>query len=219
MKVRIAVLSLLLSVVLLVQWAAGTAPADGVKRLSEGNERYVSGHFANKASSGSDFRRELATGQHPYAVVVACADSRVSPEIIFDQDLGDLFVVRTAGNVVDPVALGSIEYAVEHLHTPLIVVVGHESCGAVKAAVDQKGKPEGNIGAIIKKILPAVEKAKASGHRGPDLLYHSTIENVKNTAGEILKRSKILSHEVGQGKVKIVGAFYSIATGKVEPWF
>ncbi len=184
-------------------------------KLMQGNSRYVSGQTSKK-ESGDAFRKELAKGQRPYAVVVACSDSRVSPSIIFDEGLGNIFVVRTAGNVVDPIAIGSIEYGVEHLHAPLVVVLGHESCGAVTAAVESKGTPEGNIGAIIKKIMPAVKMAKSSLKKDTNLVYASTIENVKNVAGEIVKKSKIISSEMHEGKVKVVGAYYAISTGKVE---
>ncbi len=183
-----------------------------IEDLFSGNTRCVEGRFMQK-QSGDDYRKELAKGQKPHAVVVTCSDSRVSPEIIFDQDLGHIFVIRTAGNVVDSIAIGSIEYAVEHLHTPLIVVMGHESCGAVKAAIEHKGKPEGNIGEIIKKILPAVKQAKTSLKTGDDLAYSATIENIRNVAKEIKARSRIISREAGEGKVQIVGTYYSISSG------
>ncbi len=194
---------------------AGKADDQPLEKLMQGNARYVSGHISKKESGGA-YRKELAKGQHPFAVVVACSDSRVSPSIIFDEGLGNIFVVRTAGNIVDPIAVGSIEYGVEHLHAPLVMVLGHESCGAVTAAVESKSIPEGNIGEIVKKIMPAVKKAKASLKKGDNLIYASTIENVKDVAGEIVKKSKIISEEMHEGKVKVVGAYYSISTGKVE---
>lgn len=216
MKHRLKVISLFAASILIAGLVfAGQSADDPLGKLMGGNERFVGGQFS-KRQSGDDFRKELAKGQHPYAVVVACSDSRVAPEIVFDQDLGQVFVVRTAGNIVDPIAIGSIEYAVEHLHAPLIVVLGHESCGAVKATVEHKGKPEGNIGAIIKKIMPAVKKARALGKKGADLVHLSMIENVKNVAAEITKKSEIVSKEIHEGKVKIAGAYYSISTGKVE---
>lgn len=213
-------MSLFLSFLVTVVFISGSVCAENAgdqswNKLTQGNSRYVSGQVSKK-ESGDAYRKELAKGQHPYAVVVACSDSRVAPEIIFDEGLGRIFVVRTAGNVVDPIAIGSIEYAVEHLHSPLVVVLGHESCGAVKATVDNKGNPEGNIGEIVKKIMPAVKKAKASLKKDGNLIYASTIENVKNVAGEIIKKSKVISEEMREGKVKVVGAYYSIATGKME---
>jgi carbonic anhydrase len=183
--------------------------------LLSGNSRFVEGRFLQK-QSGEEYRRQLAEGQKPQAVVITCSDSRVSPEIVFDQDLGKIFVIRTAGNVVDSIAIGSIEYAVEHLHAPLIIVMGHESCGAVKAAIEHKGKQEGNIGEIIKKILPDVKQAKSSHKAGDDLAYSATVENIKNVAKEIKRRSNIISREAEEGKVQIIGTYYSISSGKVE---
>ena len=148
-------------------------------------------------------------------MVLTCSDSRVAPEYIFDQGLGDIFVIRVAGNVTDPIALGSIEYAVEQLHTPLIVVMGHDKCGAVGAAV-QGGAPEGNIGAIVKKIAPSVDKAKATGKTGDDLLNAAIIENTQSVAANLTKDSTIIKHLVDEKKVKIVPAKYSLATGKVD---
>ncbi len=216
MKRTFRIFSLLVVVVFIsgAVYAKGNLD-DSWGKLMQGNSRYVSGQTSKKAS-GDAFRKELAKGQHPYAVVVACSDSRVSPSIIFDEGLGNIFVVRTAGNIVDPTAIGSVEYGVEHLHAPLVVVLGHESCGAVTAAVESKGEPEGNIGAILKKIMPAVKKAKSTVKKDDNLIYASTIENVRNVAGEIVKKSKIISNEMHEGKVKVVGAYYAISTGKVE---
>ncbi len=194
-------------------------PSEGaqsaVQDLLQGNKRYVSNQ-CQTIKAGADFRAELSKGQHPEAVIVTCSDSRVSPEIVFNQDLGRVFVVRTAGNVVDSIALGSIEYAVEHLHTPLVVVMGHESCGAVTAAVNSGEHVHGNIGEIIKKILPAVKKAKASAKPGEDIVQKSTIENVKLVASDIVSKSDVISHEKNEGKVRIIGAFYSLSKGTVE---
>ena len=132
---------------------------EALTKLIDGNKRFVSGELVKK-DIGESRRQELIKGQQLFAMVLSCSDSRVSPEIIFDQGLGDIFVVRVAGNVVEPTSLGSIEYGVEHLHTPLLVILGHESCGAVTAALETEGKPEGNIGAILKKIMPAVRTAR-----------------------------------------------------------
>src|SRR5205085_10520354 len=118
--------------------------------LKEGNGRFAAGKLAVK-DVGAQRRATLAKGQHPFAVVLACADSRVPPELVFDQGLGELFVLRVAGNLADPFVLGSIEYAVEHLHTPLIVVLGHENCGAVAAALTKAAFP-GNLGTLVKEV-------------------------------------------------------------------
>lgn len=196
------------------QHGGGVSPDEALKKLMDGNARYAS----DKGKTGdiSDTRRqELAKGQKPFAIIVSCSDSRVAPEHLFDQGLGDLFVVRVAGNVVDPIEIGSVEYAAEHLGSQLIVVLGHEKCGAVKATIDTGGKAEGNIGAIVKKIAPAVNKAKASA-KGDDLLNACVQENAKKTAKDLIANSKILKHMADEGKIRIVVGEYMLGTGKVE---
>jgi len=188
---------------------------DQVKQ-NEQEKMLFSGNAAYVEKSKADVRKELAKGQKPYAVVVACSDSRVSPEIIFNESLGKIFVIRTAGNVVDPITIGSIEYAVEHLGTPFIVVLGHQSCGAIKAALESKGHAEGNIGEIIKKITPAVTKVKSTAKAEDNVEYLVIKQNVKNVIDNITSKSKIISEEKNHGKVQIIGAYYSIETGKVE---
>ena len=188
--------------------------ADSATKLIDGNKRFMSGELAKK-DIGEGRRQELTKGQHPFATVLSCSDSRVAPEIIFDQGLGDIFVVRVAGNVVEPTTLGSIEYGVEHLHTPLVIILGHESCGAVKATLEAKGKPEGNIGAILKKIMPAVNTARKAKKNESETLNIAVQENVKNTYKDIMK-SKIVSELVHDGKLKIIGAEYYLGTGKFE---
>ncbi len=187
-------------------------------KLMEGNKRYVSGTCIQRDLSDAK-RKELAKGQKPSAIVVTCSDSRVSPELIFDHSIGDVFVVRTAGNVVDKIAIGSIEYAAEHLHTPLVYVLGHEKCGAVKATLDTieaKGKPEGNIGAILEKVMPAAVAANKKGGTKDEIFEYAIKENVKNTSKEIMEKSSILQHLAHENKLKIVGGEYSLQTGKVE---
>ena len=185
-----------------------------LKKLMDGNQHFVSGQPAQK-DIGSVRRTELVKGQSPSAVVLSCSDSRVPPELIFDQGLGDLFVIRVAGNVADPVALGSIEYAVEHIHVPLIIVMGHDRCGAVSATI-QGGKPEGNIRAIVRKIAPAVRRVKTTGKKGDDLLQAAIIQNAWNVATALTRESKIIKHLVDKKALKIVAAKYSLETGKVE---
>jgi carbonic anhydrase len=148
------------------------------EKLLEGNKRFVSGNLAKKDFS-LEKRKELLKGQNPYTVVVGCSDSRVPPEIIFDQGLGDIFVIRVAGNVLDPVSLGSIEYAVEHLKTSLIVILGHTRCGAVHATIHSPSKAEDNLKAIVERIMPAVSKAKKVAKSEEDLLNIAIEENVK----------------------------------------
>lgn len=195
-------------------YAKMAVQADPLSRLFEGNRLFIADAPAKK-EVGQARREELTKGQHPIATVITCSDSRVAPEYIFDQGLGDIFVVRVAGNVVEPTTLGSIEYAVEHLHTPLLVIMGHSQCGAVKAAVETKGKPEGNIGAILKKIMPAVKTAKQAKKGSDETLELAIQENVKNTYKDIMK-SPIVSHLVKEGKLKIIAAEYQLKDGKVE---
>lgn len=184
---------------------------DEIERLMEGNKRYL-GTPAQKDLA--KMRMDTLNGQNPYAVIVTCSDSRVAPEHIFDAGLGEIFVVRTAGNVVDKVALGSIEYAVEHLHTQLVVVLGHEKCGAIKATWEfpEGQKPKGNMGQIVKLALKAVQKAKK---KGKDIEY-ATDENVKRQIKTILKKSEVCNKLVWEGKLKIVGAKYSLSDGSVR---
>jgi carbonic anhydrase len=186
-----------------------------LNKIAEGNKRFVSGHLAER-NCGDVRRKELTSGQKPFAIVVSCSDSRVPPETIFDQGLGDIFVVRVAGNVLDPVVLGSIEYAAEHLHTPLLILMGHEKCGAVTAAVEAKGEPEGNIGAIVKKILPAVKKAKKQGGTNDQIVANAIRENVFQSYEDMLKASPVLKHMIAKGELKVVEALYHLGSGEVE---
>jgi len=182
--------------------------------LIEGNQRFVAGEVLNDDLS-LDKRKELSeNGQHPFAVIVSCSDSRVPPEILFDQSLGDLFVIRNAGNVIDTVGLGSIEYGVEHLETPLILVLGHENCGAVKAVVDG-AEATGRLPAILKKIQPAYEKAKLDTQSQSDLYEKCAEENVHQTIAEI-RKSTVIQHLEHEKKLEIIGGKYDIQTGEVH---
>lgn len=215
MKAVRVLLALVLSLTVAgLVYAGMEAGEDSLNKLMDGNKRFVSGDLAKK-DIGDGRRQELTKGQHPFATVLTCADSRVAPELIFDQGLGDIFIIRVAGNVVEPTTLGSIEYGVEHLHTPLLVLLGHESCGAVKATLEAKGKPEGNIGAILKKIMPAVQTAKKANKEPFETLNIAVQENVRNTYKDIMK-SKVVRELVHEGKLKIIGAEYYLGTGKVE---
>ena len=189
-----------------------TTAEEAWEELMKGNERYVAGKSAQKDISSR--RDEVASGQHPFVTVITCSDSRVSPEILFDQGLGDIFVIRTAGHVVDPIDLGSIEYGVEHLHTPLLVVLGHQSCGAVTAAVENVA--EGNIGVILDEIKPAVDTAKDTGKEGKELIEEAVNENVKLVIQNTLVESPVVKELVEQGELKIIGAKYFLDSGEVE---
>lgn len=178
--------------------------------LKTGNGRHVAHRYQHPHET-HDRMRQLVSGQHPHAEILSCSDSRVPPEIVFDQGLGDLFIVRVAGNVATDSELGSLEYGAEHLHVPLIVVLGHESCGAVTAAV-QSGAAEGHIATLVELIKPAVEKTR--GMSG-DPVANAVRMNVELVVKQLRSSTPILSEMVAHGKVKIVGAVYSIETGSV----
>jgi carbonic anhydrase len=191
--------------------ASMPSPDESLRALLDGNARFVADHPVHGAAHASR-RAELTKAQHPIAVVVCCSDSRVGPEIVFDQDLGDIFVIRTAGNVVDDVELGSIEYAVEHLKTPLILVVGHERCGAVTAAVEG-GEAPGHLPAIVRAIAPAVEQTK--GQPG-DAVDNAVRQNVRDVVKQLRAAGPILAEHVHAGGLKVMGARYDLDTGRVE---
>jgi carbonic anhydrase len=190
--------------------APGISPDAALARLKAGNARFVSGELSHPNQSPAR-RTKLAEGQHPFAIILGCSDSRTAPEVVFDQGLGDLFVVRTAGNVVDDVALGSIEYAAEHLGASLIVVLGHENCGAVKATLDG-GKLPGHLPAIAKAIRPAV---KAIANRQGDALDNAVLENAHLEAQRVATSKPIIKKLVEEGKVRVVSARYDLDTGRV----
>ena len=194
------------------------SPDQALASLKEGNERFV----ANPAACFeklAERRREIALGQAPFAAIVACSNSRVPPELLFGRGLGELFVIRVAGNTVDTVGLGSIQFAVEHLGVPLLVVLGHRRCGAVQTAIavvkDNATFP-GSIGQMVEPIVPAVLKAQgASG----DLLENAVGENVRRTVSRLRTSPEpILMEPLHQGRLRIVGARYDLDEGRVD-WF
>ncbi|MEY2493203.1 MAG: carbonic anhydrase [Verrucomicrobiota bacterium] len=182
-----------------------------LQQLREGNDRFIAGkplHIGDLAER----RAEVAKNQKPFAVLVSCSDSRGGPEIIFDQSLGDIFVVRTAGNVVAGIELGSVEYAVEHLGASLIMVLGHTRCGAVAAAVSG-GEAHGHLPSILDLIKPAVEKTK---NEPGDPIENAMRENVRQTVTQLKNDSPVLTDALRGGKLRIVGARYDLDTGRVE---
>jgi carbonic anhydrase len=198
--------------------ARSRKPDKVLDQLLEGNRRFVAGKLTNPRRTPKDFAAQ-AGGQKPLAVIVACADSRVAPELIFDQGVGDLFVVRIAGNVVSgagPTVKGSIEYAVAELGVRLIVVLGHSQCGAVKAAIEHieaKDTLPGSIGELIKPIGPAVTAAK--GQKG-DLLTNVIKANVLEGVKRLEGLDPIISKLVKTGELKVIGGTYELKTGKIE---
>lgn len=190
---------------------AGMDPQKALSLLREGNQRFIK-HREKHPDLSKSRRRELSrSGQHPFAVILGCADSRVPPELIFDQGLGDLFVIRDAGNVIDDEVLGSIEYAVEHLGTRLVVVLGHEKCGAVTAAAAGLEAP-GHIKTVVDSIKGAVEDAN---DLPGDFVHNCVMANAKRTARLIRESEPILKPLADSKKVLVVAADYDLETWKV----
>jgi carbonic anhydrase len=181
-----------------------------LRKLMEGNRRYASAATAHPNQTPAR-RAAVVKGQHPFAVILGCSDSRVPPEIIFDQGLGDLFVVRLAGHILSEEARGSIEYAVDHLGTRLVVVLGHDGCGAVTAAV-KGGGAAGRVGRVIQAIAPAVRKAR---NKPGDLLENAIRENVAMVVEQLKSSAPLLQAQVNNGGLKIIGAHYHLNDGKV----
>lgn len=192
------------------------SPDQAIKRLMEGNKRYTSGKTQNRSFAST--RAALAGGQNPYASILSCADSRVSPELCFDEERGDLFVTRVAGNYVTNDILASLEYGAAVLNSPLIMVLGHTSCGAVSATVsafEKHAEFPGHIQNIVTALMPAVRAAASKPHQGT-LLHAATIQNIKQNVQQLQEATPILSKAVQAGKVKVIGGLYDLKTGRVE---
>ncbi|HET7477199.1 MAG TPA: carbonic anhydrase [Dermatophilaceae bacterium] len=192
-----------------------STPAQAWAALVEGNQRFVAGTYSHPNQDAAR-RSSLAGGQTPFALFFGCADSRVAAEIIFDQGLGDLFVVRTAGHVVDTAVLGSLEFGVGVLEIPLIVVLGHDSCGAVAAtmrAVENGDVPPGYVRDIVERVTPSVLESRRLGMRTADAIE---AQHVSNTIDLLLERSRLLSLRVDYGRLAIVGATYALADGQAR---
>lgn len=206
--------SLVLSEVLPTSQPAPTSPADALNRLMAGNQRYVQGAPIHPNQS-AERQAEVAQGQHPWAAVLGCIDSRVPPELVFDQGLGDMFVARTAGQVIDNAVIGSLEYAVEE-GIMLLMVLGHQSCGAVKATIStiqSGGHPEGQIAYLVQAITPAVTAAQSETG---DLLNNAINANVSLEIQTLKSSSQIISNAASQGAIEIVGAVYNLQNGAVN---
>lgn len=189
------------------------APAEIWNALKDGNERFTGNHEAHRHSE--ERRHDTATAQHPGAMVLTCADSRLSPELLFDQDVGDLFVVRVAGNVAEPVGMGSLEYGAEHLGSKVLVVLGHERCGAVTAALGDEVPSSPNLRALVDEITPALKDMDGTG-ASPQRVHDGVEANVKATAAELLASSEVLREKVEHGELIIVPAIYNLDTGAVR---
>lgn len=191
-------------------------PAQAWDELARGNRRFVTGTRAHP-NQDVEHRTTLVEGQRPFAVCFGCADSRVAAEMVFDQGLGDLFVVRTAGHVVDDAVLGSIEFAVAVLQIPLIVVLGHDSCGAVGAAVasvDGRLRPQGYLRDLVERITPSVLAARRAGLTQDDQVES---EHIRATIQLLRDRSRVVAQAVDEARLGIVGAQYALSDGQVSP--
>ncbi|OUL33980.1 carbonic anhydrase [Nostoc sp. 106C] len=184
-------------------------PDAALQKLIEGNQRFIQ-HQPQYPDQSASRLQEVAQAQHPFATILSCADSRVPAEIVFDQGIGDIFDVRIAGNIATPEALGSIEYAVTLLNSPLLMVLGHERCGAVTAAV-KKEELLGDISTFVKAIKPALDKVK---NQPGDAVENAVVANVQYQI-EQLKRSHLLTERLKSGQLKIIGGRYDLDTGKV----
>lgn len=204
-------LTLLLGSSLSLMAAEGNTVKDPVERLKEGNQRYVSSETICHSDWTAKRASQIDT-QNPFAVIVSCSDSRVPPELIFDQTLGDLFVVRIAGNVVDDLAIGSIEYAVSVLGAHLVVVLGHSNCGAVKAAL-AGASFDNHIEEVVEAIHPSITEVKRDSG---DALEKAILANVRGVKEKLRTSKPVLSEKVEKGTLKIVGGYYHLDTGKVD---
>jgi methyl-accepting chemotaxis protein len=196
--------------------AALPSPDEAIQRLTEGNTRYAAGK-PQHPHQDAERRADAVKGQNPFVSVLSCADSRVPVEVLFDQGIGDTFVVRVAGNVVDTDEIGTLEYGVGHLNTPLLVILGHTSCGAVKAVVEG-AQVHGSIPALVDNIAPAVAQARAAhpDATGPALINAAVQANVWVAADDLFKRSAEVRQLVAAGKLKVVGAIYHLDSGEVK---
>ena len=199
-------------------------PQDAWQRLKDGNDRFIAGETLHPHQDAQR-RKELEHKQKPFAVIFGCSDSRLAAEIIFDLGLGDAFVIRTAGQVIDNAVLGTLEYAIDVLGTPLIMVLGHDSCGAVTAtknAVDSGELPRGFQRDLVERITPSVLESKRQGLTS---VHEMVIEHTKQTAARMLDQSRSIAAAVSKGDAAVIGVFYHLDAGKAElvyghgPWF
>jgi len=195
---------------------------EALERLREGNRRFVANAGGSGAQLGDARRAQLAMGQEPFAIILGCSDSRVPAEIVFDQGLGDLFVIRVAGNIVAPSQVGSVEFAAARFGTRLVVVLGHSQCGAVTATVEELGQPGGtqsrNLRAIVDRVRPSVEALLATELRhDPEALVREGVRaNIRASVNHLRHGSQVLEQLIQDHGLRVVGAEYSLETGVVE---
>lgn len=198
------------------------AALDALERLRDGNRRFISGERRLDTLMNADRRNELVEGQAPFAVILGCSDSRVPVEIIFDQGLGDLFVIRVAGNIVAPSLIGSVEFAAAQFGTRLVVVLGHSHCGAVQATLAELQRPtqsqSPNLRSIVDRIRPSVEELlDTETRRDPEsLMHHAVRANVRASVNQLRHGSEVLEQLIRDEGLRVVGADYSLESGAVE---
>lgn len=199
-----------------------TTGIEALAQLREGNRRFVEGKGGSHLSLDDSRRTELVAGQKPFAIILGCSDSRVPAELVFDQGLGDLFVIRIAGNIVAPSQIGSVEFAAAQFGTPLVVVLGHSRCGAIAATIEEVLRPakntSRNIHSIVERIRPSVVPLVATElrHDHDALVGHAVRANVRASANQLRHGSEILEQMIQDGQLLIVGAEYSLETGVVD---
>jgi carbonic anhydrase len=195
---------------------------EALERLRDGNRRFVSGMRRNATLTNQTRRSELAAGQEPFAIILGCSDSRVPAEIVFDQGLGDLFVIRVAGNIVASSQIGSVEFAAERFSTPLVVVLGHSRCGAVLATLEELMRPKENqsrnLRSIVDRVRPSVEALLATElrHDADALVRQAVRANVRVSANHLRQGSEVLEQLIEKEQLVVVGAEYSLETGIVD---
>lgn len=187
------------------------SPQDALGLLKAGNDRFVR-NASSPVSLSVNRRQELAAGQHPYAMVLSCVDSRLPPEYVFNTGLGDIFVIRTAGEVIDKSILASVEYGAEHLHIPLLVVMGHESCGAVTAAAQAKDEP---TSASMTYLLKAIQAARRQPKQEREEIKGLILANVEQVINDAMTGSPLLQRLVDTGELGVIGAYYELVSGRV----
>ncbi len=201
--------------------SAGVSAAEALERLREGNRRFVNGSGTRDLAEEHRRRLEFASDQAPFAIVLGCSDSRVPAEMVFDQGLGDLFVIRVAGNIVAPSQVGSIEFAADRFGVRLVVVLGHSQCGAIQASLQARDQPSESpspsLGFIVNSILPGLEAVRPSPGESPQaLLQRAVRENIRASAEHLRRGSLILDRLIKEKGLRVVGAEYSLETGVVE---
>ncbi len=194
--------------------------SEAIDRLREGNRRFVDGIRSEAGSVAHSHRAELARGQSPFAIILGCSDSRVPAEIVFDQGLGDLFVIRVAGNIVAPTQVGSVEFAATQFGTRLVVVLGHTRCGAVTATIDELRRPteeqSPNLRTIVDRVRPSVAPLLGAGHDEAELTRLAVRANIQTSVDQLRHGSEVLERLIASDGLRVVGAEYALESGTVE---